>query len=748
MDTGIYTLKWFFQCFLDRIPFNLTIRVWDVYLLEGESIMIAMAYTILKLHRKSLLKMEMDELMEFLQKTLESDFGYEDDFVIETALKDSLAELRSSRLHTAGPTPDSEKPQKPFGLLDNIPDEEEETLVGQRLPVKDEERQFHRSTLQREEENIRKLQHIDSQTSMDDGSIDRSLNETGSLEDPQSDLLEGDISLDTTNSAHTPTPTSEKEWNRQSFSPLPSSKDQDELDDSLMFMMKQASIKETPDKSQSVRARQRFPEIDELEFRGAKMLQEELKKGEKRRLKEMKRPVSADPGHQRKKEDREEDKRMSAYANIPDFGEGVMECSQSRSSIDRGSSKSKSRSSSRIRLSSKDTSRSIGSSSMLDTTGSSKVLNISSDSVRDDSQHSQPSSRQSHRQSSKDLRERIRADMHAQNLERGQAHHRSKPPDSLPPQTVLKPINKSSYYFGEAPDLDEILTSVNGKDGSLVGDDVSTPMNEPMPSDILHQGDCYLMQNRTSTHMQEAPALTPHASEVVCIKVPFSDPYEPLGPLLTTQHNIERLTAQQISPHYNGHKVTIQVNREDQEENRLFQGESPFGPINTSHLNFTTREVGRQQVTKRHITTKEKKISSAGSSLHTSTHSMYVSEHSERTAPVGRPPLATSEDLKDNPESKHYSRQASTHSGHVSRHNSGRQSSTEDQTDRTINGSRSGGRNRSRNHHSTTAGHNHSLHNESYASNDGDVWENRTRSNSRNDTKDNKMANLRKETFF
>ena len=78
--------------------------------------MFAMAYTILKLHRKALLKMGMDELLEFLQKTMETDFGFDDDYVIETALKESLAELRSSRLHTAGPPPDSEKPQKPFGL--------------------------------------------------------------------------------------------------------------------------------------------------------------------------------------------------------------------------------------------------------------------------------------------------------------------------------------------------------------------------------------------------------------------------------------------------------------------------------------------------------------------------------------------------------------------------------------------------------------------------------------------------------
>ena len=179
--------------------------------------MIAMAYNILKLHRKSLLKMEMDELMEFLQKTLQLDFGYEDDFVIETALKDSLAELRSSRLHTAGPPLESEKPQKPFGLLLNIPVEEESAPVGKRLPVMEEERHFQRNTLQREEENIRKLQHMDSQSSIDEGSINLSL--YGSIEVVNSDVTDGDLSLGTVNSH---TPTSDMECVRQPPSPQPS----------------------------------------------------------------------------------------------------------------------------------------------------------------------------------------------------------------------------------------------------------------------------------------------------------------------------------------------------------------------------------------------------------------------------------------------------------------------------------------------------------------------------------------------
>lgn len=43
----------------------------------------------------------MDEIMEFLQKTLETDFGYEDDIVIEE-LRRNLLELRNSKLHHPG----------------------------------------------------------------------------------------------------------------------------------------------------------------------------------------------------------------------------------------------------------------------------------------------------------------------------------------------------------------------------------------------------------------------------------------------------------------------------------------------------------------------------------------------------------------------------------------------------------------------------------------------------------------------
>ncbi|XP_058047085.1 USP6 N-terminal-like protein isoform X4 [Ahaetulla prasina] len=97
INTSFYTMKWFFQCFLDRTPFRLTLRIWDVYILEGERVLTAMAYTILKLHRKHLVKLQMEELVQFLQETLAKDFFYDDDFVIEQ-LQSSMAELKRAKM--------------------------------------------------------------------------------------------------------------------------------------------------------------------------------------------------------------------------------------------------------------------------------------------------------------------------------------------------------------------------------------------------------------------------------------------------------------------------------------------------------------------------------------------------------------------------------------------------------------------------------------------------------------------------
>lgn len=116
MHTSLYTLKWFFQCFLDRVPFTLTLRLWDAYVLDGEPVLTAMSYTLLRLHRKTLLKQGMEEMIEFLQARLEQDFGFHDDAAME-ALQGAMEELRKQGLQVPpGRPPPDELPQRPFGL--------------------------------------------------------------------------------------------------------------------------------------------------------------------------------------------------------------------------------------------------------------------------------------------------------------------------------------------------------------------------------------------------------------------------------------------------------------------------------------------------------------------------------------------------------------------------------------------------------------------------------------------------------
>ncbi|XP_062436638.1 USP6 N-terminal-like protein isoform X2 [Rhea pennata] len=116
ISTSFYSTKWFFQCFLDRTPFTLSLRIWDIYILEGERVLTAMSYTILKLHRKHLMKLQMEELVEFLQETLAKDFFYEDDFVIEQ-LQNSMSELKRAKLDLPAAGKEDEFPKKPLGQI-------------------------------------------------------------------------------------------------------------------------------------------------------------------------------------------------------------------------------------------------------------------------------------------------------------------------------------------------------------------------------------------------------------------------------------------------------------------------------------------------------------------------------------------------------------------------------------------------------------------------------------------------------
>lgn len=150
VDAVLYSLKWFFVIFVERIPFSLCLRVWDIYFLEGERVLNAMAYTILKLHATKLLKFkDMDEITQYCQYKLHKNFGYSDNFTIKT-LESSLNELRSKKLELPLAVGDNEFPKNKLGTYIEPTIEQQ---LGKRSEVKDVEKNATDLIITRSEEN-------------------------------------------------------------------------------------------------------------------------------------------------------------------------------------------------------------------------------------------------------------------------------------------------------------------------------------------------------------------------------------------------------------------------------------------------------------------------------------------------------------------------------------------------------------------------------------------------------------------
>lgn len=91
--------------------------MWDIFLLEGDKVITAMAYTILRLHRNRLLKLrDMDAIVQYIQVQLHKDFGFDEDHVIK-ALEQSMEELRKAKLDIPPPPGENELPKRPFGVF-------------------------------------------------------------------------------------------------------------------------------------------------------------------------------------------------------------------------------------------------------------------------------------------------------------------------------------------------------------------------------------------------------------------------------------------------------------------------------------------------------------------------------------------------------------------------------------------------------------------------------------------------------
>jgi len=94
---SMYATQWFITVFTYNFPFDIVVRVWDIFLLDGWPIVHQMAIAIMKVHRKTILSKDFEQILEFI-KTLPSRLDPES--IMELARKVPITHevLRNIRL--------------------------------------------------------------------------------------------------------------------------------------------------------------------------------------------------------------------------------------------------------------------------------------------------------------------------------------------------------------------------------------------------------------------------------------------------------------------------------------------------------------------------------------------------------------------------------------------------------------------------------------------------------------------------
>ncbi|XP_034103020.1 USP6 N-terminal-like protein isoform X3 [Drosophila nasuta] len=155
VDALLYAIKWFFVVFVERVPFSLSLRVWDTFLLDGDRVILAMAVTILYLHKDELLRLkDMDGIIEYLQVKLHKNFGYNDDDAIQ-ALERVMKKLKDLKLDVPPPAKSNEFPTRQLGVFVEADGEKK---TGRRRDYTDTEKQVLTDVISRQEQNAIEVQ--------------------------------------------------------------------------------------------------------------------------------------------------------------------------------------------------------------------------------------------------------------------------------------------------------------------------------------------------------------------------------------------------------------------------------------------------------------------------------------------------------------------------------------------------------------------------------------------------------------
>ena len=97
INPTMYASQWFFTCFSNCLSFNIVVRIFDCFLLEGEKIIYRVALALFKLKENSLLKAKSFETLMEKMKTLTKEIK-SPDILLETVFRFSLSREHIKKL--------------------------------------------------------------------------------------------------------------------------------------------------------------------------------------------------------------------------------------------------------------------------------------------------------------------------------------------------------------------------------------------------------------------------------------------------------------------------------------------------------------------------------------------------------------------------------------------------------------------------------------------------------------------------
>jgi hypothetical protein len=95
---SMYATKWYPTMFSISLPFEFTIRIWDLFMVDGFKVLYKAALTVLRLLQKDLIKVEFEGIMDRL-KNLGKYLTVTPDEFITVMMESNINEKRLTKLN-------------------------------------------------------------------------------------------------------------------------------------------------------------------------------------------------------------------------------------------------------------------------------------------------------------------------------------------------------------------------------------------------------------------------------------------------------------------------------------------------------------------------------------------------------------------------------------------------------------------------------------------------------------------------